>query len=1182
MQPPHNRVSAALTDINSHAVMRAGLLTVSGFVVGIVALHILLPENLPLGWTFDPPLLAPVLNTIFTVVMPLAVAYIACRSYLVSGSLNVLLLSSGVFTLGCSMITATWLQSAISANVGVTIHNIGVLSASFFHMAGVLATLIHLPAERNQGRRKKYLAISLLGILSWIVLLATITLQGRIPPFVIDGAGFSTARQVVLGSAVHLFIISGLFFFMIYLREKIPLLFWYALALLLFGIGLFGVWMQRSVGDPIGWAGRSAQMLSGVYFLSAALLALRRARVTSLSIGDALSSFFHESELSLKNLIETVPDAIISVDSQNRVLLWNSSAEVIFGYKREEAVGFPLNALIGSGTVEEMLQERSPADPETTSPRKKPAEVTAKRKNGEQFPTEFTVTPRLAGDDGIRTFVMRDVTGRKEVEEKLRESETRQRAIFDALPSAVFVKDLQGRYLFCNQQAELAAGKPLQEILGKTDRELFPSDAGGGYGELEREALEAEKPVAREVSFPLNDGIRTHMIVNFPLLGTDGRPYAVAGVSTDITQRKRAEETLRESEERYRMLFERMQEAFSLVEVVTDQAGNPVDLRYLSVNPALERNFRRSREEIVGHTYREVIPNPDPEWISLIGRVAFTGEPVAIERYSRATGHWVEVHAYSPRFGYCAVVTTQITKRKRIEEELHRSRNELEIRVQERTAEIKKQAELIELSHDAILVMDLENRILFWNKGAEKVYGWRKEEVLGKITHAVLQTRFPVRLGEIMAKLMEKGGWDGELSQFRRDGQKITVLSRWAVQRDESGRAIAILETNSDITERKKVEEQLRQAQKMEALGTLAGGIAHDFNNLLMPILLNTEMALLDIKAGVLPSADAMEVAIAGANRGKELVQQIITFSRHKGEDLKPIDIAPITKETIKFLRSAIPATIRFETRIEDPSSPVLANPTQIHQILMNLVNNAASSMEEEGGVLEISLEKGGIEGSDGIEPGGYVRVTVKDTGHGMAPEVKERAFDPFFTTKAPGKGTGMGLAVVHGIVKKHGGEIRLESEVGKGTTVTVSFPVYEGAKTEEHSSPTLGSLIGNETVLFIDDEEVQTRSVEAMLQRLGYQAVAETDPRKALDIFRSRPDKFDLVITDQVMPYLPGNRLAQELLSIRPDIPIILCTGFSETVDEETADDIGVREFVMKPFSLEEIAKAIRRVLNS
>ncbi|HSR10006.1 MAG TPA: ATP-binding protein, partial [Thermodesulfobacteriota bacterium] len=443
-----------------------------------------------------------------------------------------------------------------------------------------------------------------------------------------------------------------------------------------------------------------------------------------------------------------------------------------------------------------------------------------------------------------------------------------------------------------------------------------------------------------------------------------------------------------------------------------------------------------------------------------------------------------------------------ISERKRMEEELRRSHDELEQRVKERTAEIQEQAELIDLARDAIILEETDGTIRLWSRGAVEMYGWSKEEAHGRIMRELLQTEYPVPRGEILARFLKGGYWEGELIHTRKGGTRLKVLSRWTLKKAE-GETDKIMIINHDITDRLRLEEQLRQAQKMEALGVLAGGIAHDFNNLLMPVLLNTEMALMDVRAGVLPPAELMETAIAGANRGKELVKQIITFSRHKGEPLRPLNIAPITKETVKFLRSVTPATVQFKTRIEDPSPPVMANPTQIHQVLMNLVNNAADSMQERGGILEIGLETVDKESGDGVKPGPYILLKVKDTGSGMSPEVKEKAFDPFFTTKGPGKGTGMGLAVVHGIVRKHGGEIRLESEAGKGTTVSVFLPVFQGEEKEELPPPALDIKTGNERILFVDDEEVQTLSMGTMLQRLGYRVVVETDPRKALEMFR-------------------------------------------------------------------------------
>ncbi len=541
------------------------------------------------------------------------------------------------------------------------------------------------------------------------------------------------------------------------------------------------------------------------------------------------------------------------------------------------------------------------------------------------------------------------------------------------------------------------------------------------------------------------------------------------------------------------------------------------------------------------------------------------------------------------------LLKAEIEERKRAEEtirlkalnekELEKSRDELEIRVRERTAEVYRQAELLDLTHEAIIVRDLDGLISFWNKGAAEVYGWAKEEAVGRIMRDLLHTEFLVPRDEIVSKILLEGRWEGEMIHNRKDGKKIHVLSRATLKKDEKGNPIGVMLINNDISQRVKLEEQLRQAHKMEALGTLAGGIAHDFNNLLMPILINTDLALLDIQAGRLPSAESLLLASEGAKRGQELVRQIIAFSRQKEDRRRPVEITPVFKEAMKFLKSTIPASIEIRERVEAEPAVISANPIQIHQILMNLCNNAAHAMKEKGGILEIGLANVECQGDflvqhTGVKPGPHLRLTVKDTGSGMAPEVRERAFDPFFTTKDIGEGTGMGLAVVHGIVKKHEGAITLESEVGKGTLVSVFFPLVDGERREGQDS-SLGPIPrGTERVLLVDDEEIQVRTLQAMLERLGYRVTAKTDPQEALKAFRARPDAFDLVITDMAMPRLRGDRLAAELLSIRGGLPIILCTGFSERVDEAGARAIGIRHFAMKPFSVREIAHLIRQGL--
>jgi PAS domain S-box-containing protein len=418
----------------------------------------------------------------------------------------------------------------------------------------------------------------------------------------------------------------------------------------------------------------------------------------------------------------------------------------------------------------------------------------------------------------------------------------------------------------------------------------------------------------------------------------------------------------------------------------------------------------------------------------------------------------------------------------------------------------------------------------------------------------------------------------------KRDGQPLELDVTFAPIRSESGAVINYLAVERDVTQEVRLEQHLRQMQKAEALGTLAGGIAHDFNNILNPIFINTELVLLDAPEAS-PMRPPLQLVLEAAERGKGLVKQIITFSRQKEHEAKPLKAEPLVKEALKFLRASLPSTVEIREKIERETKFILGDPTQVYQVVMNLCSNAAYAMREQGGMLEVSLAEVEVDEDmarlhPDLNPGPYLRLTVSDTGVGMTKEVLERAFDPFFTTKKPGEGSGMGLSVVHGIVRNAQGAITAYSEVGKGSTFNVFFP---GVEAEESSVKVFPEPVatGRERVLLVDDEEVQVQSVRNMLERLGYTVVARTDSAEALSLFRKDPRAFDLVITDQTMPQLTGARLAEELLRIRPDLPVVLCTGFSEMVDSDAAKALGIRQFLMKPFSLRDMGETIRRALE-
>ncbi len=394
-----------------------------------------------------------------------------------------------------------------------------------------------------------------------------------------------------------------------------------------------------------------------------------------------------------------------------------------------------------------------------------------------------------------------------------------------------------------------------------------------------------------------------------------------------------------------------------------------------------------------------------------------------------------------------------------------------------------------------------------------------------------------------------------------------------------------IIEQKQTIEEKERLEAQLRQSHKMEAIGTLAGGIAHEFNNILGIIIGNTELGIMGVPEWS-PAKNCLEEIRSASLRAKDVVWNILSFTRKSVTERKPVSISPIIRDSFKLLRAIIPSPIEMLQNIACENDIIMADPTQINQVLVNLCTNSAHAMREEGGFLDVSLENVTLDENtvaqyyEDLSSGNHVKLTVKDTGHGIKPETIDRIFDPYFTTKGIGEGTGMGLAVINGIVKNHDGIINVKSEPGKGTVVEVLLPVTEAENEPEVMEPD-DLPTGNEKILFVDDEESLLKMGHLMLIHLGYQVETNANPDEALELFRSKPDKFDLVITDMTMPQMTGDKLAKELMEIRPYIPIIISTGFSEKIDEYKAKEMGIHAFTMKPLVMRDLAVTVRKVLD-
>jgi PAS domain S-box-containing protein len=497
----------------------------------------------------------------------------------------------------------------------------------------------------------------------------------------------------------------------------------------------------------------------------------------------------------------------------------------------------------------------------------------------------------------------------------------------------------------------------------------------------------------------------------------------------------------------------------------------------------------------------------------------------------------------------------------------------------------------VESAAEAVVITDTQGTIEYVNPAFVGITGYTREEAVGRNIRLLKSGKQDEAFYENLWDTIRRGDvWTGRFVNRKKDGRLYDEEETISPVLNTSGSIVNYVAIKRDVTRELELEQRLRQAQKMEAVGTLAGGIAHDFNNILQSVLGFCEVAQAELTEDSPVKHCVDEITVAGL-RARDLVMQILAFSRQSGHRAQPMRLQHILKEVRGLLRGTIPSTIEIRCVIANECGPVLADPTRIHQIIMNLSTNAYHAMQEKGGVLDLNLDQVSLDEEQAalhsdLRPGSYARLTVSDTGSGMEPSVMERIFDPYFTTKARAQGSGLGLSVVMGIVKELGGSISVSSTVGQGSRFEVLLPLCE-AKAEEAEGGRSGEtekaplLKGSERILLVDDEESILRAMQAYLRAAGYEVRTCANGMEALELFCAAPDGYDIVVTDQTMPQLTGLQLAREIRRVRPNLPVILCTGYSETLDEDSAKEQGLRAFVTKPIMPRALAQAIRTALN-
>ncbi len=873
---------------------------------------------------------------------------------------------------------------------------------------------------------------------------------------------------------------------------------------------------------------------------------------------------FKEARQKLPSLLENIPSFITITDRKGTIQYIN---KVVSGLTKDEVIGKNIFDFIPSGqneilknTLKEVFQSEKSGNFQL--------EALGPDSGTSWYEIHFAPVKQDGRVIAV-TFDGIDITDRKYAEEELKKSEEKYRLLVESHNSPIVLLDKEGIFLAVNTSGAANLGLSPSDMIGKPLSRLFPKEADALL-ERHRQIIASGKGRTFEDVHDFPDGKRWYLANVLPARDGNGKIYGVIVISQDITARKQMEEKLQVKEEYYRALIENSADGISVLDANGRVTYTGASFKHVLGYDVIEQDEPTFTDN--------VHPDDIPRLVDAFAALRDNpGKKTRVEVRIRDKGsNWLIVEAIghnlldNPSVAGIVVNFRDITERKKAEEALRKSEEDYRLHT--------------ENSMDGIYQIDSSGNFIFVNKALSKISGYEKENLIGTYLGNFITKKDLPKARGLFDELQAGRSVQSEISCLHKRGHELIICFN-AVPTIKNGKMLSVTGTMRNITDSKRLEEQLRQSHKMESIGTLAGGIAHDFNNTLAAILSYAELSLFQNEGNNVLRSNLDQIVLS-VNHGKNLVKQILAFARPTNQGRKPLDIRLIIAEIHKFLKVTLPTSIELRHNIQVKSGTIIADPTQIKQVLMNLCSNAAYAMREKNGLLEINLTKKTLNPKDivtypELKPGTYLKLTIRDTGNGINQENIERIFDPFFTTKGPGEGTGMGLSVVHGIVKNHGGSIRVKSKSGKGSTFQILLPEAEEkvATITDIFKPVSKTAKGAH-ILFVDDEKALVRAGKQMLEHLGYKVTAHTSSIEALKAFSEQPDEIDLVISDMAMPDMTGLDLSKKLLKLRPNLPIIVCTGYSERLSPKKATETGIREMLMKPLSANELIDSIDKIL--